>query len=962
MFRGLSPEGSRFEVSGQKHPSVLDPNERCGFTLASLLRQHAHAPQTRLLTMSNDVATPISDDEVLALAKAAIEQSREELGPRDLQQQQQQQPGITIDLGHNNIARLPDEVIDIIRVEIERLALSHNLLQSLPLRLIECKRLRYLNVRYNSMREIPEAILQMTSLEILDVSRNKLRSIPQRIANLTSLKVLAIAKNKIEELPVCLGDINSLQVLKLDGNNLRFPPMEICTIKDNAPSPANENERDAVIATQVKRFMRQYANKEKTRIEIERSRVESSGDESWTESNPETPRPSRRANGGRFPVRPSISTLDGFGPSPDSPGMAPPIPNRSHFRVQSNQGNGMSRRPPVPPLILTNGSNERNRSQSDGAPTVSHRQKRMGIYTNKTSELGSVDELRRTSQSHFRGFSQGYLLPGSNMSNGMSGPATAVGYGDQGTMRSLANRPLSDVREHKRGSRAPDIVVEAAKNFLYAISQLHDTIAHMMRSIKRADRTKDGLRRKEDFYRRFTATFSNIRALSDTLHRFDTLAEEDEEDAQKISQQVYMYALKCLELFMSINFSIAENRVEIIQNADPRIVRTFLFLQQGSLIEMRNACSILGAQFKDTTLVSRRPEAADGAATIRARPLKIRRFQTSPPQRNGQYQIPPPVMLHSNDNSRSNTMTSIISAATPRSGESFSTLATTMSRTNTLTSSFDGREMDEDAQFERIYGKLRVACDTCRNYIPQISKLLRNNFDGMRKELDSEHPRIKVLAGLIEKSNEVQRTTLPLANLLSQMQLKDSYVRSQPDFWQQCMGFIKAWGELAAASTGQGRNMGLLSPEVKQLMKPLHKTVKDASLAINDSPWSHLTSNNHGGLMGPPSLSSFTSRTQPPRYMGRPTMSSGGGPSFPGPINTSITSVASAFNSYTNSSLGPQGSGGYITPVPATPLSAALGAAAQATVPNTPVGHAYPVPLNVFERADRLLSQTARRV
>lgn len=39
-----------------------------------------------------------------------------------------------------------------------RLALSHNLLATLPLRLIECKRLRYLNVRYNAMREFPEAV------------------------------------------------------------------------------------------------------------------------------------------------------------------------------------------------------------------------------------------------------------------------------------------------------------------------------------------------------------------------------------------------------------------------------------------------------------------------------------------------------------------------------------------------------------------------------------------------------------------------------------------------------------------------------------------------------------------------------------------------------------------------------------------------------------------------------------
>ena len=125
----------------------------------------------------------------------------------------------------------------------------------------------------------------MTSLEILDVSRNKLRSIPPRIANLTSLKVLAIAKNKIEELPVCLGEINSLQVLKLDGNNLRFPPLDVCTIKDNAPSPANENERDAVIATQVKRFMRQHANRERLRAEVGRLRIEtSSGDERFVGS------------------------------------------------------------------------------------------------------------------------------------------------------------------------------------------------------------------------------------------------------------------------------------------------------------------------------------------------------------------------------------------------------------------------------------------------------------------------------------------------------------------------------------------------------------------------------------------------------------------------------------------------------------------------------------------------------
>jgi hypothetical protein len=177
---------------------------------------------------------------------------------------------------------------------------------------------------------------------------------------------------------------------------------------------------------------------------------------------------------------------------------------------------------------------------------------------------------------------------------------------------------------------------------------------------------------------------------------------------------------------------------------------------------------------------------------------------------------------------------------------------------------------------------------------------------------------------------------------------------------------FQAWQELAAAYTQQGREHKLLSGEVKQLMRPLHKTVKEASLAINDSPWSHLTSNNLG-LMGPPSLSSFTSRTQPPRFLNKPngTMSSSGGPSFPGPINTAIPAMSSVFSAqpYSTTSFGSQGSGGYGTPVPATPLSAALGAAAQATVPNTPrVSSQASNTLNVFERADRLLSNTARRI
>jgi hypothetical protein len=74
--------------------------------------------------MSNDPPKALTDKDVVALARDAIENSREENLRRSetpgTAKDLQHQPGITIDLGHKNIVNLPDEVIDVIRAEIER--------------------------------------------------------------------------------------------------------------------------------------------------------------------------------------------------------------------------------------------------------------------------------------------------------------------------------------------------------------------------------------------------------------------------------------------------------------------------------------------------------------------------------------------------------------------------------------------------------------------------------------------------------------------------------------------------------------------------------------------------------------------------------------------------------------------------------------------------------------------------
>jgi Leucine-rich repeat (LRR) protein len=122
--------------------------------------------------------------------------------------------GVTLDLSHKNIRELPVEVVALIKDKVERLALSHNPQIAVPTQIIQCDRLRYLNLRWNSLKYFPEAILQLSKLEILDISKNRIVAIPEGIKRMSSLKFLAVARNRITRLPLSLGEMASLSKLK----------------------------------------------------------------------------------------------------------------------------------------------------------------------------------------------------------------------------------------------------------------------------------------------------------------------------------------------------------------------------------------------------------------------------------------------------------------------------------------------------------------------------------------------------------------------------------------------------------------------------------------------------------------------------------------------------------------------------------------------------------------------------
>ncbi|KAI1506637.1 hypothetical protein F5X99DRAFT_365019, partial [Biscogniauxia marginata] len=128
-------------------------------------------------------SAPLSSAQVIALAREAMNsalQDNESQAAEASGVSNELRPGVTIDLSRMNIQSLPDEVVDIIKNELERsvlsylplahctpltshrpycrLALSHNKLSSFPARFSECTSLRYLNVRNNHIREFPLAV------------------------------------------------------------------------------------------------------------------------------------------------------------------------------------------------------------------------------------------------------------------------------------------------------------------------------------------------------------------------------------------------------------------------------------------------------------------------------------------------------------------------------------------------------------------------------------------------------------------------------------------------------------------------------------------------------------------------------------------------------------------------------------------------------------------------------------
>ncbi|KAL4809023.1 RAM signaling pathway protein-domain-containing protein [Aspergillus unguis] len=926
-----SSSSSNTEVSVKSEDDAILVNESTGETGSKPARSRE----------------PLTPDETIQLARRAVENGIQET-KRSLAGSEAVgdvvKPKLTIDLGHSNISRIPEPVVDAIKDEVERLSLWNNQLVHIPYRFAECSHLRYLNVRSNNFREFPKGVIKLPLLEILDLSRNKISQLPEDIKKLTSLRVLSVMQNRLDELPLGVSDMNKLQILKVAGNPLRYPLRKVLETSETeiASSAMSDNEKEVALTAELKRYLRM--RRPATPQDFDKHHEFSDG-------ILDTPKPVKRGVSSRFPVIPSTgdSATDLKSPSLSRP---PPIPTKSHYRIASGHGGTLHSGLHRPGIIP--GANERNRSNSEGIIQASFaaRQKRMGVVSRKNTDLGTLDEMRPYRNSHLRGLSYGSILrtrPSISTSSSPNSPRERRRPKD-----GFVNR-MSSLPEHKGEWDTGDPIIKSAKGILFALFQVQTHVNALINVIRRDDERRNSL--EIVFYNAST----HVDRLNEALENAEISRGDDAERMRASYEAVKRECETCIMAYSHVGIQLRNNLDRIVANGDSRYIRSLMLMIFGSVVELRNACASLEVPIGTQTQPTRPPipeiskHSADSERFPTVTPTRgrepsfsTRRLRSDTTVLHPQIPMNGPLPAsatfqsavsspgfastpfsygaRSRSSSRSNNIinTSVPSSlATPRSGESFPTMpSSVVPRINPLTG-LD--EIEEERIFEKIFYQLTAAYTAALQALPIARRQFSRNFEVAEQNREFEDIRM-LWNNLIRRCQACLEVSEALGLRLSNMKIKEpgGGMRNQREFWQLCKAFMQSFVELVT-DMREVRSLHLLPSEVIVILRPVQKSSREAGRLIEASPWSYLADMATGNA--PPTIYGPPLPSQHPHQHGQ-------------------------HHPQLNTSLSPS-----IT-LPATPLSAALGPAAQATVPSTPAS-AYSDKFfegDVFQRADSLLS------
>ncbi|KAL8802910.1 MAG: hypothetical protein Q9200_006424 [Gallowayella weberi] len=887
----------------------------------------------------------MNHQDIIRIFTEGVEDARRE---REARSQEVGTPAdltLTVDLSNKNIHEVPEGIIETFKLDVERLRLAHNKISWIPPAISQCQPLQYLNLRDNLLTEFPEPILLLEELEILDLGENRIETLPDDIGRMKELKNFALERNNIEIIPASLKDLNKLSILKLAGNPLRSDFARIVEAQD-ARLPSDE----ATVTHNLKQYLKVG------------SAWKYSAEGSSSEGPLETPRPLLRNGSLRFPLK---ANGNGARTTPEarSPGLAkPPIPARSHYRVTSSQNNLMQkpgfRRPGLAPLSV---GNERNRSNSESLlqVTQNNRAKRMGIVQKKQNGLLPVDENQQNRNSfHLRGQSHASTLcdwhgeeefhkTGPIQNHRRSGRRDPKPIHQTG----LFTPHLSCLQRDGKYRKKPRFTA-TAKGLRYSLCTFEQCTKSLIESLPS--------RQPRQWSRLRDAQHDAEFGVQSLLHSINELIREEKKltkSTRKSRKRGITLLINACRTAVSrcnqLGNLLINQSAQLLAEGGRMYIRTIILLTLGSSVEACHTFDGYSQPSKRSTITQKwfkenkpslrnvqqvlqdGPLRDQSLTPTRERPVTAKRILkngTTPPHPNNPHSVKPAataqpaVPLYVNGRSRSNSRADqypppsstdstfpFSPAMTPLSSGLFSIPSTPLNRSRSSSvaaGAHNGRmtpaayyenDLGSQIQFDKVYSILEPTVIQGRKVLPTLREHFICSLNDAQTELDR--------AACEEWSKRVR--TCSMASELSDAILKrlhavkfqDPGLRNEKSFWDLCKRFLAAIGDLLI-DVRAGYREGCLKQDVVNMVYPLLYSSRDASIEIQQSPW------NCGSTVSNSPASIHSNNVSGHSRQRR----------------------SSGANSY--------GAASTATAVPSTPLSAALGPAAQATVPNTPASGA----------------------
>lgn len=132
-----------------------------------------------------------------------------------------------LDLSHNNLSSLPDEVAQLSKLKV--IFASYNQFNHLPCVLGKLPNLEMIGFRANKIQYIAEESLP-AKLRWLTLTENLLVTLPLSLGERPNLQKLMLAGNQLRELPQTLSHAHNLELVRLSANKLTSCPEQLLNL------------------------------------------------------------------------------------------------------------------------------------------------------------------------------------------------------------------------------------------------------------------------------------------------------------------------------------------------------------------------------------------------------------------------------------------------------------------------------------------------------------------------------------------------------------------------------------------------------------------------------------------------------------------------------------------------------------------------------------------------------------